>query len=85
MRQIASSSFDVTASPPWAPGNGCVACARSAGLNVSALTQAAITSELSRLATDAWLDSLPTPRRAVAHETALAALDQTRDEFGARA
>lgn len=59
--------------------------ARSAGLNVSALTQAAITSELSRHATDAWLDSLPTPRRAVAHESALAALDQTRAEFGTRA
>lgn len=57
--------------------------ARAAGLNVSALTQAAITQELSRHATDAWLDNLPTPRQKVAHDTALAALEDARNELSA--
>lgn len=59
--------------------------ARAAGLNVSALTQAAITQELSRHATEAWLASLPSPRQRVSHESALAALDEARDELGASA
>ncbi|WP_114454501.1 type II toxin-antitoxin system CcdA family antitoxin [Halopolyspora algeriensis] len=57
--------------------------ARAAQLNISALTQAAISAELGRHATDAWLASLPTPR-GVRHEFALAALDASRDEFGHR-
>lgn len=57
--------------------------AREAGLNVSALTQSAITQALSRHATDAWLASLPAGRRRVSHETALAALEGARDELGA--
>jgi post-segregation antitoxin (ccd killing protein) len=58
--------------------------ARSAGLNVSALTRAAISSELAGRATDAWLDSLPEPRgRGPSDEAVLSALDEARDEFGA--
>lgn len=56
--------------------------ARETGLNVSALTQAAITAELERHATDAWLANLPTRQRAVSHETALDALDAARAELG---
>lgn len=59
--------------------------ARAAGLNVSALTQAAITQALSRDATDAWLASLPAGQQRVSHETALAALEEARDELGATA
>lgn len=55
--------------------------AKAAQLNVSALTQAAIREELARHATDAWLDTLPTPR-GVAHSAAAQALDEARDEFG---
>jgi len=55
--------------------------AREAHLNVSALTQAAISAELRRHATDAWLASLPAPR-GVPASAALVALDEARDEFG---
>lgn len=58
--------------------------ARSAGLNISALTQAALAAELAGDATDAWLDSLP-PHRGDGPSDAsvLQALDDARDEFGA--
>lgn len=56
--------------------------ARETGLNVSALTQAAITAELERHAIDAWLANLPTPERAVSHDAALEALDDARSELG---
>lgn len=52
------------------------ASARAAGLNVSALTQRAITGELERHAIDAWLDALPAPSGHVSHHVALAALDE---------
>ncbi|MEU6642889.1 type II toxin-antitoxin system CcdA family antitoxin [Saccharomonospora sp. NPDC046836] len=55
--------------------------AKSAGLNISALAQAAIADELQRRATDAWLASLPQPRGSVSHAAALAALDEARDEL----
>jgi post-segregation antitoxin (ccd killing protein) len=55
--------------------------ARAAGLNLSALTQAAITNELQRRVTDAWLSSLPSPRSHVSHDAALAALDVARAEL----
>jgi len=55
--------------------------ARAADLNLSALTQTAITNELQRRATDAWLTTLPSPRRAVSHDAALAALDDARAEL----
>lgn len=54
--------------------------ARALGLNVSALTRAAITAELDRHATDVWLDGLPIPGREITHEVALAALDDARAE-----
>jgi post-segregation antitoxin (ccd killing protein) len=57
--------------------------ARAAGLNVSALTRAAITAQLASDAVDTWLDSLPTPPSQVTHQTALDALDAARAEFGA--
>lgn len=55
--------------------------ARAADLNLSALTQAAITVELQRRATDDWLTSLPAPRSEVSHAAALAALDHARAEL----
>lgn len=56
--------------------------ARSRGLNVSALTQAAIVEELERTSLSAWLDSLPTLSRSVDADAVKAALDEARDEFG---
>ena len=56
--------------------------ARSRGLNVSALTQAAIVEELERTSLSAWLDSLPRISRSVNHDAVLAAVDDARDEFG---
>ncbi|CAJ1581942.1 type II toxin-antitoxin system CcdA family antitoxin [[Mycobacterium] wendilense] len=56
--------------------------ARARGLNVSALTQAAIRAELEDSATDAWLESLD-PRSAEArHGDVLEAIDAARDELG---
>jgi len=57
--------------------------AREAGLNVSALTQAAIAGALASRATDDWLASLPKRPTGVTHEQAMAALDEAKDEFGA--
>jgi post-segregation antitoxin (ccd killing protein) len=56
--------------------------ARARGLNVSALTQAAISSELERTSLSAWLDSLPPVRGSVDHDAVMAALDDARNEFG---
>jgi post-segregation antitoxin (ccd killing protein) len=56
--------------------------ARACGLNVSALTQAAIAAELDRTSTSAWLDSLPSVGSTVDHDAVIAALDAARDEFG---
>jgi post-segregation antitoxin (ccd killing protein) len=56
--------------------------ARSRGLNVSALTQAAIAEELERTSLSAWLDSLPTLSRSVDPDAVKTALDEARDEFG---
>ncbi|MER7455130.1 type II toxin-antitoxin system CcdA family antitoxin [Nocardia beijingensis] len=55
--------------------------ARERGLNVSALTQAAILAELEKTATSAWLAEFA-DRPAVSHEATLDALDSSRDEFG---
>jgi post-segregation antitoxin (ccd killing protein) len=57
--------------------------ARAAGLNVSALTQAAITAELDRdaTATDHWLATLPAHEGQVSHEAAMVALDAARAEL----
>lgn len=55
--------------------------AKSAGLNISALTQAVIADELQRRATDAWLASLPQPGSPVSHHEAMNALDGARAEL----
>lgn len=57
--------------------------ARAHGLNVSALTQAAIAAELERTSTTAWLKSLPAVEHRVSHAEVIDALDAARDEFGA--
>lgn len=58
------------------------AAARTAGLNVSALTQQAINDSLARQATDAWLAGLGDEESAVSHDEVLAALDEARAELG---
>jgi post-segregation antitoxin (ccd killing protein) len=58
--------------------------ARHAGLNISAVAQAAIAAKLDQHATAAWLDALPSPTSGTSHEAALTALDTARDEFGLR-
>lgn len=57
--------------------------ARERGLNVSALTRAAIVAELENSATDAWLEGLGTDGTDARHEVVLDALDAARDELGA--
>ncbi|MEI6252609.1 MAG: type II toxin-antitoxin system CcdA family antitoxin [Mycobacteriaceae bacterium] len=57
--------------------------ARARGLNVSALTQAAITAELDDTATATWLAGLDTAAGRVTHEAVLHAIDAARDELGA--
>ena len=57
--------------------------ARARGLNVSALTQAAIRAELENSGTDAWLDGLEARSTAARHGDVLDAIDAARDEFGA--
>ncbi|MGA9856798.1 MAG: type II toxin-antitoxin system CcdA family antitoxin [Solirubrobacteraceae bacterium] len=59
--------------------------ARLAGLSVSAVTQDALRGALAAIDTDAWLDRLDrAPAAEVQHERVLAAIDDARDEFGAR-
>jgi post-segregation antitoxin (ccd killing protein) len=59
--------------------------AKGAGLNVSALTQSAISLALAAKSTDAWLDSLAASASSgVTHADALAALDAERDEAPTR-
>lgn len=57
--------------------------ARARGLNVSALTQAAITAELENSATSIWLDRLEAISTGARHDDVLDAIDAARDEFGA--
>lgn len=57
--------------------------ARARGLNVSALTQAAIKAELDNSATQDWLERLESLPTGARHVDVLAALDAARDEFGA--
>ena len=59
--------------------------ARSAGLNVSALTQQALASALAREGTNRWLDRLENlPSNEIPHDEVLRALDEAREEFGAQ-
>lgn len=72
----------------WVPDE-LAAQARARGLNVSALTQAALQVELERHATDHWLDHLQMPAATdtasagprVGHASVLTALDGARGEF----
>lgn len=59
------------------------AAARSAGLNVSSLTQDALWRALAARRTSEWLRSLDDlPASHVSHEDAMAALHDARDEMG---
>ncbi|MFD4429942.1 type II toxin-antitoxin system CcdA family antitoxin [Nocardia sp. NPDC058497] len=55
--------------------------ARAAGVNVSALTQAAIIAALEENATATWLAEL-TDRPEIPHDRVMSAIDAARDEFG---
>lgn len=56
---------------------------RSAGLNVSSVTQDALRRALASRRTTAWLERVRTlPRTGVSHEEAIAALDEVRAEPG---
>lgn len=59
--------------------------ARAAGLNVSGLAQEALRRALAGGETDRWLDELERlPAADVRHEAVLDALDDAREELGAR-
>jgi post-segregation antitoxin (ccd killing protein) len=58
--------------------------ARAAGLNLSALTRAAVESEFARSRTDVWLKRvLALAPTSVSHDEAIEALDGAREDFGA--
>lgn len=60
--------------------------ARKAGLNVSGITQAALTSALAERDTNRWLDSIARMQPTkVTHAEALEALHAARDELGTAA
>lgn len=54
--------------------------ARRAGLNVSAVTQSALSAELDRRDLDGWLDAMPAAEVRITHAEVLAALDAAREE-----
>lgn len=57
--------------------------AKEAGLNVSRLTQAALSDALAATDTDRWLASMPEPPSThISHLDAMAALDAAREELG---
>lgn len=59
--------------------------AKEAGLNLSAVTQAAVRQLLAARSTDGWLSTLPrTTGSPVPHEDALQALDAAREEAPTR-
>ena len=58
--------------------------AKEAGLNVSRLTQAALSDALAAADTNRWLERVPrSPSTDLSHADATAALDAARDELGA--
>jgi post-segregation antitoxin (ccd killing protein) len=60
--------------------------ARAAGLNISRVTQEALSNRLAQDETDRWLDRLEdAPRAAIPHEQVIAAIDEARAELGERA
>jgi post-segregation antitoxin (ccd killing protein) len=59
--------------------------ARAAGLSISTLTQDALRGALAGLDTDRWLDHLEQLAATdVPHQRVIQAVDDARDEFGAR-
>ncbi|MGR7024745.1 type II toxin-antitoxin system CcdA family antitoxin [Geodermatophilus sp. URMC 62] len=60
------------------------AAVRTAGINLSSLTQDAIRQHLAARTTDAWLATLDPAPLLVSHDDALAALDATREEPATR-
>lgn len=59
--------------------------AKLAGVSISAVTQDALRSALAAMDTNAWLDRLDRgDGTEVEHERVLTALDEARDDFGAR-
>ncbi|WP_218822340.1 type II toxin-antitoxin system CcdA family antitoxin [Geodermatophilus pulveris] len=60
------------------------AAVRTAGINLSSLTQDAIRRHLAGRTTDAWLATLQPAASPVSHDDALAALDAARDEPATR-
>lgn len=57
--------------------------AREAGLNVSGITQAALTAALAERDTNRWLDSIARMQPTkITHAQALDALHAARDELG---
>ena len=59
--------------------------ARAAGVNVSAVTQAALETELAGRATSAWLSQVAEiPPVDVPHDQVVAAVRSAREELGAR-
>jgi post-segregation antitoxin (ccd killing protein) len=60
--------------------------AREAGLNISRVTQEALSSSLAHNETDRWLDRLEQgPRARVPHSSVMRALDEARAELAERA
>jgi post-segregation antitoxin (ccd killing protein) len=57
--------------------------ARAAGLNISRVTQAALSETLEHNETDRWLDRLAhLPRAQIAHRSVIQAIDVARAELG---
>jgi post-segregation antitoxin (ccd killing protein) len=57
--------------------------ARAAGLNISKVTQEALSDTLAHSKTDRWLDRLDRlPRANVPHASVIDAIDESRAELG---
>jgi post-segregation antitoxin (ccd killing protein) len=57
--------------------------ARAADLNISKITQEALSDNLAQSATDSWLDRLEDlPRAAISHGRVIEAIDEARAELG---
>jgi post-segregation antitoxin (ccd killing protein) len=57
---------------------------RTAGINLSSLTQDAIRRHLAGRTTDAWMATLDVTPTQISHDDALAALDAAREEPATR-
>ena len=62
---------------------GLAEAVKRAGLNVSGITQDALSEALSELDADQWLDEVARlPRADVTHDSVIDAIDGARAEFG---